>query len=686
MDAAQTSGHNRLGDETSPYLLQHKDNPVHWWAWTPAAFAAAKTQDKPILLSVGYSACHWCHVMAHESFEDSATAELMNRLFINIKVDREERPDVDAIYQKGLAIMGEQGGWPLTMFLSPDGKPFWGGTYFPPAPAYGRPGFQQVLTQIAQIWQDRRTEVVEQNEALTAAIGEKHMERLRDGLSLSLLDDAAGRLLDYIDMSSGGMNGAPKFPMPFAFEFLWRAYKRTGNETCQRAVTVTLNRMCQGGIYDHIGGGFARYATDAAWLVPHFEKMLYDNAQLISLMTLVWQDTHDPLLAARVRETIAWLQREMAGENGAFTASLDADSEGEEGKFYVWSADEIDQLLGSEADFFKTAYDVQPGGNWEGETILNRTAQAETVFDPVTETQLEKARHILLNARAHRIRPGRDDKILADWNGLSIAALAQAGGAFAEPAWIDLAEKVFTSVRDTMTWTDSDGSARLGHSLCRGRLQKSAMIDDYANMANAALALYAATSNRDYLTHAESWVDTANRFYADDDAGDSGGYFFTAKDADDLIVRTKTANDSAVPSGNGSMAFALARLFYLTGNAAYRVKATATIAALEVGAMKSFPHGATLLNAYDFLENALQIVIVGQRGESDTETLLRAVLSQSLPNAVLDVVKDGETLPPSHPAHAKTQIDGRATAYVCRGPVCSPPQTRADGLQKTLKA
>lgn len=671
-----TSDRNRLGEETSPYLLQHRDNPVHWWPWGDDAFAQARSRDRPVLLSVGYSACHWCHVMAHESFEDSATAEMMNTLFINIKVDREERPDVDAIYQKALALMGEQGGWPLTMFLLPDGKPFWGGTYFPPSPAYGRPSFRQVLAHIDRVWREHRTEIGKQGEALRGAIAEQPVERLRDGMSIELLNNAAVRLLDYIDASAGGMNGAPKFPMPFVFDFLWRAYRRTADARFKNAVVVTLTRICQGGIYDHVGGGFARYATDAEWLVPHFEKMLYDNAQLVELMTLVWQDTHDPLLACRVRETIGWLQREMTGENGAFAASLDADSEGVEGKYYVWSAAEIDGLLGAAAPAFKKAYDVTPGGNWEGENILNRTAAAQMPFDAGEDAELAAARAILLAARQKRIAPGRDDKVLADWNGLMIAALARAGAAFAEPAWIALATEVFAAIQNTMVWVDASGRNRLGHSLCRGRLQRTAMLDDYANMSNAALALYSVTGIAAYLNAAEDWVATATALYGDV-AG--GGFFFTASDAADLIVRSKTANDSAVPSGNGGMAFALARLFYLTGRPEYRARAAATVAALEVEVMKSFPHGTTLLNAYELLETAQQVVIVGE-----SEELLRTVFSQSLPNLVLDVVADGTALPLSHPAHGKTQQNGAPTAYVCKGPVCSPPQTTSDGLRRAL--
>ena len=410
--------------------------------------------------------------------------------------------------------------------------------------------------------------------------------------------------------------------------------------------------------------------------MPHFEKMLYDNAQLVDLMTLVWQETHDPLLAVRVRETITWLQREMTGENGAFAASFDADSEGEEGTFYLWSEADIDRLLGADAPAFKKAYGVTDGGNWEGENILNRTAFAQTAFDAREDAALAPPRAVLLRERAKRIPPGRDDKVLTDWNGLMIAALARAGAAFAEPAWIKLAADTFMAVQSTMTWTDSTGRNRLGHSLCRGRLQQTAMLDDYANMSNAALALHSATADAAYLKQAEDWVAAAIALYGDDAAG---GFFLTAGDAQDLIVRSKTANDSAVPSGNGSMAFALARLFYLTGKADYRARAVATVTALEVEVMKGFPHGTTLLNAYELLETAQQVVIVG-----DSDALLRTVFAQSLPNLVLDVVVDGAALPPSHPAHGKTQLNGAPTAYVCRGPVCSPPQTTVDGLRQAL--
>ncbi len=678
---------NRLNEETSPYLLQHKDNPVHWWPWSDAAFAAAKARDVPVLLSVGYSACHWCHVMAHECFEDEAIAAAMNKAFVNVKVDREERPDIDAIYQKALALMGEQGGWPLTMFLAPDGKPFFGGTYFPPAPAYGRPSLPHVIAHIETVWRERKAEVAAHGDEITAAIANSTQERLRDGLSFDLLDTAATRLLDYIDASAGGMAGAPKFPMPFVFEFLWRAFRRTDNDRFAAIVTTTLTHMCEGGIYDHLGGGFARYATDAEWLVPHFEKMLYDNAQLVDLMTLVWQHTQDPLLETRVRETIAWLIRDMTGETGAFTAALDADSEGEEGKFYVWTDAEIDAALGAEASFFKTAYGVTPQGNWEGRNILNRSHARGASVSPDDAGRLAKARDVLLAARVKRVPPQRDGKILADWNGLAIAALARAGSAFGEPSWVAHARGVFAAVIGTMTWTDADGRVRLGHSFRGERLQTSAMLDDYANMINAALALHTATGDAGYLTQAEQWIELTNALYWDED---DGGYFFTAADARDLLLRTKNASDSAVPSGNGAMVLALARAFYLTGKQVYRMRATTTIDALAVEVMKTFPHGVTVLNGYELLERGLQVVIVGARGEDATENLLAGLKHVSLPNLIVDVVAPGATLPDMHPAYGKTTDkgagEGTATAYVCRGPSCSLPQTTREGLERILRS
>ena len=512
---------NRLGEETSPYLLQHKDNPVHWQAWNAETLAAARAADKPILLSIGYAACHWCHVMAHESFENPGIAVQMNDNFVPIKIDREERPDLDAIYQNALALMGEQGGWPLTMFLTPEGEPFWGGTYFPPEPRWGRPGFPQVLAALAKAYRGDRDTIFKNVEALREGLQKLGRPERGDGtapeISAELLDRIAERLLREVDPLNGGIGTAPKFPQCGIFELLWRAWKRTGREPYREAVLRTLTTISQGGIYDHLGGGYARYATDAHWLVPHFEKMLYDNAELVSLLTLVWEETRDPLYAQRVAETVGWLEREMINNDGAFVSSLDADSEHEEGKIYVWSEPEIDAVLGDEATLFKRFYDVDAGGNWEGKTILNRLAHP-ALADMETEAALARCRDKLLAARAPRVRPGLDDKVLADWNGLMIAALAAAGSSFERADWVAFAERAFAFI--TLRMTGPDG--RLHHSWCAGAARHPASVDDYANLCRAALALYEATSNAAYLGRARQWVAVLDRHHWDAADGATG--------------------------------------------------------------------------------------------------------------------------------------------------------------------
>jgi len=678
-------GRNRLGAETSPYLLQHRDNPVHWWPWNAEALETARTADRPILLSIGYSACHWCHVMAHESFEDPAVADLMNRLYVNIKVDREERPDLDAIYQKALSIMGEQGGWPLTMFLTPDGKPFWGGTYFPPQAAYGRPSFTQVLSQLDKAWGEMRDEVTQQTQALTKAIAQQSRERLQQTPSVEMLDEVAEQLPPHMDRERGGFNGAPKFPMPFAYDFLWRRGWKTPQSDISAVVLQTLEAVCQGGIYDHVGGGFARYSTDAAWLVPHFEKMLYDNAQLVDLLTLVWRKTRTPVFEARVTETVDWLLRDMIAANGAFASAFDADSENEhgeseEGAFYVWSEDQIDALLGADAPAFKVAYDVTPGGNWEGHTIVNRT---DAPYGSVDEDHMAECRDVLLQARDARMPPGRDDKALADWNGLMIAALAHAGIVFDQIHWIAAAQRAFAGVCETMTWRDTTGRERLGHAWCGDRLQHTDMLDDYGDMANAALRLYGITADEKYLARAAQWVDIANDLFWD---GDEGGYFFTAADGENLIVRTKTVNDAATPSGNGAMVAVLAKLFYITGKAEYRTRAEEVVATLAVEALRVFPHGATLLSSFSLLEQAVQVVIVGHPQSVETQAMVREAYRGGDPHIIVTQVTDGSTLPPDHPAHGKTKVDGKVTTYICRGPVCEAPLTTVADLEKALAA
>jgi hypothetical protein len=669
---------NRLGEELSPYLLQHKDNPVHWQAWNQATLAAAKAADKPILLSIGYAACHWCHVMAHESFQNAEIAALMNRLFVNVKVDREERPDLDAIYQNALAMMGEQGGWPLTMFLTPAGEPFWGGTYFPPEQRWGRPGFAQVLASIAAAYRDKQEDIAKNVAALRQGLERLGQPSNGGAIAPDLYDRIAERLLREVDPLNGGIGSAPKFPQCGIFELLWRAWRRTRREPYREAVTRTLTTISQGGIYDHIGGGYARYATDTHWLVPHFEKMLYDNAELVSLLALVWQETRDLLYAWRVAETIGWLQREMTHPDGGFYSSLDADSEHEEGKFYVWSEAEIDAVLGPRAALFKRYYDVTAEGNWEGATILNRLAHP-ALADVATETDLAECRELLLEARAARVRPGLDDKILADWNGLMIAALAEASLAFDRPDWAALATRAFAFVVDRMTGPDG----RLRHAWREGQARHPASVDDYANLCRAALALYEATEDAVYLDRARAWIGVLDRHYRD---AAGGGYYFAADDTADLIARVKTASDAAVPSGNGTLVGVLTRLALLTGDASHRHRAEGVIAAFSGELGRNFFPLATLINNAELAQKPVQIVLAGAADDPALAALRRAVYGVSLPGRVVQLAPPGTALPAAHPAHGKGPVDGRPAAYVCEGPVCSLPLTEPQALLDKLAA
>jgi hypothetical protein len=673
---------NLLSRETSPYLLQHQHNPVHWRPWSPETLAEAQERNKPILLSIGYAACHWCHVMAHESFENQDISALMNDLFINIKVDREERPDIDSIYQSALALMGQQGGWPLTMFLTPTGEPFFGGTYYPPAPRYGRPGFPELLRAVSKAYHSERDKVDNNVVALRDALSRLTAPAPGPGLTPEILDSTAATLLRLVDPVRGGTTGAPKFPQPVLFRFLWRAYKRTGSTLFRDTVHTTLNALCQGGIYDHLAGGFSRYSTDEEWLVPHFEKMLYDNALLIDLLTEVWVDTGTTLYATRTRETIEWALAEMrSGYDGdnrfAFTSAFDADSEGEEGKYYVWTEAEIDALLDGASPVFKEAYDVTTPGNWEGRTILNRRNAPET-DSPAVEAKLAECRATLLAARALRVPPQRDDKVLADWNGLMIAALANASAAFDERPWLDAAQTVFAFVNEEM---QIDG--RLRHVWCAGQARHPAVIDDYANMARAALALFEVTSDPNYLRQAQDWVDVADRHYWDDR---TGGYFFSADDTSDLITRSKTAADNATPAGNGTMAEVLARLFYHTGNSGYRERADDIIRLFSDDNPQSLLSSPNLLSAYELLQTATQIIIIGPLDDPLLADLRLTSFQFPVACKVVSILDSTHSLPADHPAHGKEQIDGKPTAYVCTGMTCSLPVTDSAALKQHLSS
>ncbi|HKU96037.1 MAG TPA: thioredoxin domain-containing protein [Vineibacter sp.] len=681
-------GRNRLADETSPYLLQHADNPVHWWPWGEAALAEAKRRDMPILLSVGYAACHWCHVMAHESFETDDVAAVMNALFINIKVDREERPDIDAIYQQALALLGEHGGWPLTMFCTPDGEPFWGGTYFPQPAQYGRPAFIDILRSVAGAYRDKKDAIEQNRTALLTGLRERARSRAADvppgtvALPLSLFSQIAAQLARAVDPVWGGVGQAPKFPNTPVFERLWRSWLAGGRSEpgLFDAVTVTLDRMCQGGIYDHLGGGFARYATDTEWKIPHFEKMLYDNAQLIDLLVLIWQETKSPLYRTRIIETCDWVLREMIAANGAFAATYDADSEGEEGKFYVWRAAEIDAVLGADdGAFFRRVYDASDDGNWEhGNSILHRNRKPALLSD-ADEARLADMRGRLKAVRDKRVWPGWDDKVLADWNGLMIAALANAAAVFDRPAWRAAAVCAFEAIWTTMRGTDE----RLFHSWRNDVRKHRGTLDDHVNMARAALVLFETSGDAAYLDAARTLVDVLDAHFHD---ADGGGYFFTAADAADVIVRRKDAHDNAVPAGNGTIVGILARLWSLTGEQRYRDRAEEVVAAFAGEVESNFFPLITLMNSAELLQSMIEIVIVGPPDDAATRALITAVHDHSLPDKILRLVAPGTVLPDRHPAAGKGTVDGRPAAYVCRDMACSAPVTGGADLAATLSS
>jgi len=668
---------NHLAHESSPYLLQHKDNPVNWWPWCLEAFDHAKTTGKPVLLSVGYAACHWCHVMAHESFEDEETAHVMNDLFVNIKVDREERPDVDALYMRALQSLEGHGGWPLTMFLTPDGEPFWGGTYFPNERKFGRPAFTDVLSEVARVYQEEGDKVAHNTTLLRKAVEPQGGRDESVTITFDTIRDLAAKIAGVVDPVNGGIQGAPKFPNPSIFGLLWRAGIRFDIDICRRAVDLTLTRMCQGGIYDHLGGGFARYTVDERWLVPHFEKMLYDNAQILELLTEAWKETGNPLYAERVSETVAWLEREMTVPGGAFASSLDADSEGEEGKFYVWYFSEIVNLLGpDDADLFTRVYDVSPEGNWEGKNILNRLAHPDRLTE-AEEARLAEMRQQVLVSRETRVRPGWDDKVLADWNGLMIAALTRASVAFARPEWMNLAREAYAFVKQNM----GDGD-RLHHSLRHGQPSAPGVATDYANMITAALALHSATGDPEAIADARRWADTLDAHFW---SQNHGGYYLSADDTTDIIIRTHNAHDDATPNANAVMAGNFMTLFLVTGEAAYERRVHELEAAFRGDIAKNPVAHAGFLDSIMSLIEPMHIVIIGPDEEAADSRLVQTTQSLSLPGAVIQqTAADGE---PANPALVgKTAIEDQPTAYVCVGPQCSLPHTDAGQLRETLIA
>ncbi len=677
---------NRLVHETSPYLLQHAHNPVDWYAWGEEALRKAKAEDKPLLLSIGYAACHWCHVMERESFEDPQTAKLMNEHFVSIKVDREERPDLDRIYQSAVQMMGVHGGWPLTAFLTPDGEPFYGGTYYPPDDRHGLPSFTRILLSVSRAWREDRDEV-------RTSVGQflEGLDRLnRFPASLTeptaaVVEAAVRALSRSVDPVHGGFGRAPKFPHPSALELLLRAGAR-GDRFVLEMVTLTLRKMAEGGIYDQVGGGFHRYSVDERWLVPHFEKMLYDNAQLIGVYVHAHQVTGDPFFARIARETIGYVLREMAHPDGGFYSTQDADSEGEEGKFFVWTKEEVLQVLGPElGELCSRAFDVSEAGNFEHKNILHVVATPEQLAQRFGKTPdeigmlLGQVKCKLFGAREKRVKPGRDEKILTAWNGLMISACAAAGTVLGHGEALEAGVKAADFIERHLT---RDG--RLLRTWTAGEAKLHGYLDDYAFLTAALLDLYEATLDDRFFRRAEALHRvTLEQFW--DEA--EGGFFFTAKDHERLVARMKSAYDEAIPSGTAVATLNLLRFASALGEDAYRRMADRVFRSL-LRQMEQSPSGfGHLLLALDFASRGpLEIVVVGDRGAPATRAMLEPIHRRYLPNRVLVHLNPAA---PGRPftgplVEGKRAVDGQVTAYVCRGFTCSAPVTDPGALAALL--
>jgi uncharacterized protein YyaL (SSP411 family) len=678
---------NRLIQESSPYLQQHAHNPVDWYPWGAEALERARNENKPILLSIGYSACHWCHVMERESFENEEIARLMNDNFVNIKVDREERPDLDQIYMNAVQMMTRHGGWPLTVFLTPELVPFYGGTYFPPADRYQMPGFPRVLLGVAEAYRSQPEEVAQ---TATEMLGELRRMGLaresREGISTELLDAALRGLSRSYDPQQGGFGGAPKFPSSMNLDFALRAYRRTGNRQALEMVTHTCRKMAEGGLYDQLGGGFHRYSTDARWLVPHFEKMLYDNALLSRLYLHAFQATGEPFFRRIAEETFDYVLREMTDERGGFYSTQDADSEGVEGKFFVWTREEIFELLGEEdGRLFSAYYGVTEGGNFEEKNILNvpRTAEAVAAELKVSPERLAEAvargRRLLFDVRERRIKPGRDEKVLTAWNGMMLESFAEASAVLERDDYRRAAERNAQFILDSLREGDL-----LLHVYKDGRAKYAAYLDDYAGVISGLITLYEASGTLRWLEEALTLTEKMIAEFWD---GEEGGFFYTGASGEKLIVRTKDYFDNATPSGNSVAAELLLRLSILSGNEDYRRKAT-TVFRLTRDAIERYPSAfGYALGALDlYLSSPQEIVLVSAGELEETHALAREVWSRYLPNKVLvrGVAGDGQAAALVPLLRERTALDGRATAYVCENYSCQRPVTTREELAAQL--
>jgi uncharacterized protein len=664
---------NHLARETSPYLLEHADNPVDWYPWGPEALARARTENKPILLSVGYSACHWCHVMARESFEDPETAAQMNRDFVSVKVDREERPDLDQVYMRAVQGMTGSGGWPMTVFLLPDGRPFFAGTYYPPSDRFGMPSFKRVLSAVADAFTKRPADVQETAAQVHDFLNRPSVPLAAGELTPALLDEATARLERDFDPVNGGFGGAPKFPQPMLIEFLLRSHLRTGQAIALEMATQTLRAMAAGGMYDQLGGGFHRYSVDERWLVPHFEKMLYDNALLARAYLDAWQLTRDPAFRRVVEETLAFVQREMTSPDGGFYSSLDADSEGEEGRFYLWTPQELEAALGvDEGGALGSAFDVTAEGNFEGRSILHPLAASAVDI-------LDAARNRLMGFRARRPRPHRDEKVIAGWNGLMLRAFAEAGRVLDRPDLVAVAEANARFLLSQMLQ-----GARLRRSYKDGRAPLAGYLEDQAAVADGLLSLYEATFDPSWLDELRSLVSEMLTAFWD---GPQAAFFDSAADQERLVARPQDVTDNAIPSGTSLSVDLLLRAGLLLGESSWVDRGVATLARLAPTAAKAPLAFGRLLAALDFhLDRKVELAVIGKPADPRTRQFLEVVRARFLPNRLVAVAagSDGGRLVPL--LADRRALDGTATAYLCEGFVCQAPTTDPAELARQLAA
>ena len=663
---------NLLNKETSPYLLQHKDNPVNWYPWSEEAFKKAKSENKPVLLSVGYAACHWCHVMAHESFEDEETAKLMNREFINIKLDREERPDLDSIYQNALALLGQQGGWPLTMFLSSNKKPFWGGTYFPKEPKYGMPAFKDVLTSIAKSYASDQDAIIKNQTLIFKALSKLDTSNPIETNIEKFIVAAENNIIENCDLRHGGLNGAPKFPQLFIYDFLLNLYQQDQDEKKLNIITSTLDNICSGGIFDHVAGGISRYSVDELWLVPHFEKMLYDNAQLLLLLNKFYITTHQSAYKQKAEQIANWIISEMQDKDGGYYAALDADSEGVEGKFYIWSYVELKNILKDDLKFFCSIFNVTEEGNWEGNIVLSRYKQLH--INEEEEARVQLLLDKLAQYRKKRIKPQLDDKILVDWNGLTIEAMAYTGKVLNNNKYLKSAERAFSFIFDKMFVQN-----KLYHSNCMGINKHLGMLDDYVHLTKAALMLYETTSKYYYLEQSILLTKCILDYFFNK----SGGFYTNSDDQKDVILKNIQYFDNVTPNSNAVLLSIFSKISLVTSDKKYVQLYEDLIGKISKKISNQYLGSTSFLKNFSLIKTAKLLIIAG-KNKDQNEIIYQRIYEHYLDNIMIIIIDKKSELDVKFSFYKDINVEEQTLIYICKDNTCSLPFTDVNLLKKYL--